>query len=404
MTSPGKPIPAIEFVESTASHGGDHAFLAQYVSQAPFARTPMGPILAFQHKHAEALINDEVSRQMELEIMMLRGISEGPIFTLFQNGMLTANGEVHRRRREPVARTFAFKLMDSMRPEIKALATKLVTQHKGRGPIDFLNEIAGQIPARMIARILGVPQADLPVFMSWIEDTARAIGMFPPELRPRIEASMAKFADYVTSLLEARRANPREDFLTDYVRATAEDGVLSEDEIRTQIMGLILAGSDTTRTSLCATLSQLLRHPDQWRAFCADPDGLKRQVVNEGLRFDPAVSGVPRILKQDIEIDGYQLPAGSIAVVCFLTALRDPDVYAQPNRFDITRTDHPRWHLVFGAGAHRCLGEALARAELEETLAAIAREAPNTTLVGAPPTIEGVAGIRRVDRMEAALA
>jgi cytochrome P450 len=256
----------------------------------------------------------------------------------------------------------------------------------------------------MIARILGVPQADLPRFMAWIDDTARAIGFFPPEMRDRIETSMVAFAAYVTELLEARRADPREDFLTDYVRATAEDGVLNEDEVRTQIMGLILAGSDTTRTSLAATLSQLLQHPEQWRAFCADPDGLKKRVVEEGLRFDPAVSGVPRILKQDMEVDGYMLQAGSLLVISFLTALRDPDVFANPDQFNIHRTDQPRWHLVFGAGPHRCLGEALARAELEETLAVIARDAPNTTLVGDPPRVEGLAGIRRIDRMETVLA
>jgi cytochrome P450 len=404
MSLAAESIPDLEFVDSTAPFGGDHAYLARYVAKAPFARSPMGPIIAFKHKYAEALINDEVSRQIELESLMLRGIASGPIFTLFQNGMLTANGDVHRRRRQPVARTFAFKLMEGMRPEIRALAEELVRERKGKGRIDFLAEIASQIPARMIARILGVPQEDLPRFLGWVYDTARAIGLFPDELRPRIEASMTAFAAYVTGLLEDRRAHPREDFLTDYVRAAAEEGVLSEDELRTQVMGLILAGSDTTRISLCATLSQLLQHPEQWRAFCADPEGLKKQVVNEGLRFDPAVSGVPRILKQDLELDGYRLPAGSIVVVSFLAALRDGDVYAHPDAFDISRTDHPRWHLVFGAGPHRCLGEALARAELEETLAVIAREAPGTTLIGEPPRIEGLAGIRRVDRMEVALA
>jgi cytochrome P450 len=398
-----KPIPEMEFVESTAPFGGDHAYLARFTQQGPFARSPMGPVIAFKHKYAEMLINDEASRQLELETLLMRGVTSGPIFDIFSNGMLTANGDVHRRRREPVARTFAFKLMEGMRPQIRTLAEELVAKHKGKGPFSFLDEIASQIPARMIARILGVPQEDLPRFLGWVYDTARAIGFYPEEMRPRIEASMVQFNAYVAELLAARRAHPQEDFLTDYVRATAEDGVLSEDEIRTQIMGLILAGSDTTRTSLCATLSQLLQHPEQWRAFCADPDGMKKQVVSEGLRFDPAVSGLPRILKNDMELDGHALPAGSIVVLSFLTALRDPEVYARPDEFDITRTDHPRWHLVFGAGPHRCLGEALARAELEETLAVIAREAPNTKLVGDPPRIEGLAGIRRVDRMDVAL-
>jgi cytochrome P450 len=187
------------------------------------------------------------------------------------------------------------------------------------------------------------------------------------------------------------------------VQQTARDGELNEDEIRTQIVGLILAGSDTTRGSLCMTLAHLLRHPEQWRAFCADPDGLKRGVVDEGLRYEPIVSGIPRIAVTDLEIDGYRVPAGTPVAVSLLSILRDPDVYADPDTFNIFRTDHPRWHPIFGAGAHRCVGEALARAEMEEVLATIARLAPNTELVGEFPRLEPGA-IRQVVGMQVAFA
>ena len=399
-TAQSKPIPEINIEEARDS---DHALLARYVAMAPVARSTTGPFFTFRAHDAEMLINDEVSRQLETEVLFIRGIMDGPIMTIFQNAMLTANGEVHKRRRAPVARTFAFKLMDGMRGQIRELAEELVAAHKGKGPVDFLGLIAQGIPARMIARILGVPQSDLPVFSGWVNDTARAFGPFPLELRPQIEKSMTEFAAYVTGLLNDRRATPREDFLTDYVRATAEDGVLNEDEIRSQIMGLILAGSETTRTSICATVALLLQHPDQWRALCADPDGLKKSACAEGLRYEPAVAGILRILKRDVDIDGHVMPEGAIVLTSFLTGMRDPEVYADPNAFDIRRTDHPRWPLGFGAGAHRCLGEALARAELEETIAVIARDAPNTTLVRAPKIV-GLGGIRRIDAMEVALS
>lgn len=398
--SASKTFPELDFNEP---HDSDHAFLARFAALAPFARSTTGPFFSFRHRNAEALFSDENSRQIETEMLLFRAITSGPIMTVFQNAMLTANGEAHVRRRTPVARTFAFKLMDGMRGEIRALAERLVVEYKGKGAFDFLDRIAQQIPARMIARILGVPQEDLPLFTDWVNASARAFGPFNPEDQPHIETSLAAFADYVTRLLNARRAEPKEDFLSDYVRVTAEDGVLNEDEIRTQIMGLILAGSETTRTSICATLSQLLQHPDQWRAFCADPDGLKKQVIAEGLRYDPAIGGVPRVLKRDVEIEGYHMPEGALVVISFLAGMRDPELHARPDEFDIHRTDHPRWPLGFGAGAHRCLGEALARAELEETLAVIARDAPNTTLVVAPK-ITGLGGIRRIDKMEVAFA
>jgi cytochrome P450 len=145
-------------------------------------------------------------------------------------------------------------------------------------------------------------------------------------------------------------------------------------------------------------LHQLLRHPEQWKALQAEPDRLKRAAVEEGLRFEPVVSGIPRVALRDIEIEGYLVPEGAAIAVALLSVLRDPEVYARPDAFDIHRTDHPRWNLAFGAGAHRCAGEALARVELEETLSAIARLAPNTKIVGDPPVLVPGA-IRSVERM-----
>jgi len=379
-----------------------HAYLKAMREQAPLARTPMGLVIALRHRHLE-LITSDATRQLETETKVMQGITEGPIWDIMTTGMLFANGETHRRRRAPVARTFAFKLMEAMRPKAAELAAELVRPRIGAGPIDFVNDIAAQIPARIIADILGIPRSDLPVFMRWIADTAESLGFIDLNRRAQIERSLVEFNGYVQSLLDDRRKAPRDDFLSEYVRTTAEEGELSEAETRTQVLGLILAGSDTTRGSLCLTLAHLLRHPDQWRAFCADPDGLKKGVVAEGLRYDPIVSGIPRVALRDLDIDGYRVPAGTPIAVSLLSALRDPEVYADPDRFDIRRQDHPRWHPIFGGGAHRCLGEALAKAEMEETLAAIARLAPNTTLLGDPPR-PAPGAIRQVSEMRVAFA
>lgn len=396
---PLSDAPAISF----DGEGQDpHDYLKSFRERAPLARTPLGIVLALRHRHLE-LVTSDATRQMETETKVMQGITSGPIWDLTTTGMLFANGEVHRRRRAPVSRTFAFKLMDAMRPKAAALAAELVGERRGKGPIDFVGEIAAQIPARIIADILGIPRSDLPVFMQWIADTAESLGFMDTGRRPQIEKSLVEFNAYVESLFAERRVRPREDFITAYLRTTTEDGELSEAEIRTQVLGLILAGSDTTRGSLCMILAHLLRHPEHWRAFCADPDGLKKGVVDEGLRFEPIVSGVPRVAVRDLEIDGYLVPAGTPIAVSFLSALRDPEVYADPDRFDIRRTDHPRWHPVFGGGAHRCVGEALARAELEETLATIARLAPNTELVGDFPKLAPGA-IRQVGKMRVAFA
>ncbi len=374
--------------------------MARMRDRAPFARTEIGITLALRNRHI-ALMTGDATRQIETETKMLQGITDGPIFEFTRLAMLFANGDVHRRRRTPVARTFAFKLMDAMRPKVREIAEGMIGEVLGAGPINFVDDFAALLPAQIIASILGIPQSDIPVFLTWIQDTAAALGFVPPEERARIEASMTDFMAYVTDLLDDRRKAPQEDFLTDYVRATEAAGNLDEGEIRTQILGLILAGSDTTRGSLCMTLSELLQHPEQWQNFVADPDGLKRGVVQEGLRYQPVVSAIPRVLLRDLEVDGYRLPEGSVVAVSLVSALRDPDVFADPEQFDIHRTDHQRWHFAFGAGAHRCVGEALARAEMEEALATIARLAPNSRLVGRPPQL-GFGAIRPVSAMTVA--
>ena len=400
---PARPLseaPEIDF-----EPGGDidpHEYLKAMRERTPIARTPMGIALALRHRHLE-LVTSDATRQLETETKVMQGITSGPIWDITTTGMLLANGDTHSRRRAPVAKTFAFKLMDAMRPKAAALAAELIEPRIGAGPIDFVNEIAAQIPARIIADILGIPRSDLPVFMRWIADTAASLGFIELERREQIEKSLVEFNAYVEDLLNDRRKTPREDFISNYVRTTASEGQLTDAEIRTQILGLILAGSDTTRGSLCLTLKHLLQHPEQWRAFCADPDGLKKGVVAEGLRYDPIISGIPRVALQDLEIDGYVVPAGVPIAVSLLSAMRDPEVYADPDRFDITRTDHPRWHPIFGGGAHRCLGEALAKAEMEETLATIARLAPNTQLIGVVPR-PAPGAIRQVGEMRVAFA
>jgi cytochrome P450 family 103 len=395
--------PLSEAPEAPFEEVGDpYAVLMDLRRQAPIARTPIGIVLALRHRHLE-LVTSDATRQLEMETKLMQGITSGPIWDLTGDAMLFANGDVHRRRRAPVSRTFAFKLMDAMRPRVTALARELIEERLNQGPIDFVGEIAAQIPARIIAEILGIPRSDLPIFMQWISDTAAAIGFIDLERRAQIEKSLVEFNAYAESLLNDRRKMPRGDFISNYVAETAQDPLLSEAEIRTQVLGLILAGSDTTRGSLCMTLATLLVHPDQWRAFCADPEAMKKGVVNEGLRFQPIVSGVPRVAVRDLDVDGYLVPAGTPIAVSLLSALRDPEVYADPERFDITRSDHPRWHPVFGGGAHRCVGEALAKAEMEETLATIARLAPNTTLIGDYPKLAPGA-IRQVGAMRVAFA
>ena len=394
-------LPVLDW-DMTDPFTSSYALFGKLREETPLVKVPMGMgsmVLALRAHMVDQIVSPDETRQLETEMKMMQGIFDGPIYDFIAQVMLFANGDVHQRRRQPVARTFAFKLMEAMRPKAAAVAAEIIAEHLGKGPFDYLKDFAAQIPARIIADILGIPREDLPVFLKWVSDTAEAIGFVDVSRRADIEKSLTEFNAYVDKLLADRRANPRGDFLSDYVAATAASGDMTEGEIRAQVVGLILAGSDTTRNSMCMTLSELLQHPEQWKALCADPDGLKKKASEEGLRYQPVVSGIPRVTTKDMEIEGYLIPAGAVIAVSILSVLRDPAVYADPESFNIHRTDQQRWHLAFGAGAHRCAGEALARVELEETLATIARLASNTRVVGAAPQLQPGA-IRTVDQMQ----
>lgn len=377
-----------------------YRFMRQLRESSPLAQGPFNQVVALRHRHFE-LITSPKTRQLETEFLLEQGINSGPIYEGQRNSLLFSNGDVHARRRAPLARTFAFKLMDGMRPRIAAVVGDIVRANLGKPSVDFVNEVAAIVPALIIAEVLGVPERELPTFLQFIPTVAESLGPIASERRAPIEEGVRGFQAYVQGLIDSRRQKPLDDFLSRLVAETDAALELSDLEVREQVTALILAGSDTTRGTLCMTLSTLLQHPAQWQAFCADPDALKRGVVQEGLRFEPVAGGIPRIAAEDLEIDGHHVSRGSILVFSVISALRDPETYADPETFNIHRTDHPKWHPIFGAGAHRCLGEALARAELEEALVAIARLAPNTRLVGAPPKLSDM-GLRQVDQMRVA--
>jgi len=378
----------------------DHAMLKHYRERYPVARSPLGFPMALHYRLLETMLDPQKTRQLELETMNLQGITEGPLRNLFENMLLFSNGETHTRRRTPVARTFAFKLMEGMRGEVRDISEAVIRTRLGGEPFDFVQDFAGEIPARIIARLLGIPETETSRFRDLVYSVVRGLGIHNPAIRPEVERDLQALSDFVEELFAQRRAAPRDDFLSAYLRQTESTGDLSPDEIRSQIIALIGGGADTTRIAICSLLSQLLQHRNQWRDLCDDPEGLKMAAVSEGLRFDPSAASFPRVALVDLDFDGISVPKGSFIVFSMLSAMRDPAIYDQPDEFNIHRTDHPRWHPVFGGGAHRCLGEALARVELEEMINAIVRLAPGTIMVGEPPRITGLAAVRFIDRME----
>lgn len=373
----------------------DHQYLQAAWKNGPLALDRYGFVTAFPARLMQEFMDDRWTRQIETEGMYASGVTSGPMYDFVGNVMLFSNGDVHRRRRGPLARTFARKLMADLRDDVAVRCERLVASLIGQGEVDFLASIAGPLPAEVIGAMLGVPDADMPDFARHVYSAIRGLSLVSPEVRAESDADMAYLLDRVGGLIETRRETPDGGIVSYYLdRVTG--GELSEMEILAQMVGLVVAGSDTTRGALTATVSHLLQNPAQWALLKEDPEKWVSGAVSEGLRFDPVIGSIGRITVERHEIEGVSIPPDTLISASMLTALRDPDIYADPDHFDISRDDHPRLHPVFGGGPHRCLGEALARIELEEALKAVARMAPEMALVGEPARLRGYGAVRKV--------
>ena len=355
--------------------------------------------LVIRAADVEPLAFDPRTRQMQTEYLTARGVVSGPLVDLWGNSMLFSNGNEHRRRRAPMSKAFAFKLIEQMRPRIRVAAERMLDEHMRAGEMDLLADFASLIPARVIAEILGIPADDVPHFTDLVYSVSRSLNpSYTNEELPDIVESTRQLMEYAGGLLGSRAHLLENELLSSYAQTVSETGNLSAAEILSQVVTLIIAGSDTTRGSIAVQVSLLMQHREQWEAVCADPT-LIPGAVSESLRYEPVVGSIPRFTLEEIEIGGHVVPRNSILGLSTLSAMRDPALYADPDRFNIRRSDTPRRHLIFGLGVHRCLGEVLARAELEESLAALASRLPQLQLAGKPPSLYGHSGIRRIDGM-----
>ena len=376
-----------------------HGVLRFHRARTPLVMLDAGVCYVLRHADIVKLVKDPRAIGTGTALPKLLGVTEGPLFEAFEHGMLTANGEVHRRRRSPFTPLLAARALAGLRPVIRRSAESLVDGWRRQGRVDFAGDFAARLPALVISGLLGLPRKEIPSTMRLAQEVTRFLNLaVPPGEIPIAEAATRQLQTYVEGLILERRRSPREDFLSGFIAAADEAKELSPMEMVIQLIQIIVAGTDTTRVASIMTTGVLLQHRDQWQEVCRDP-GLVPMAVEEGLRFEPSVATFSRLAAEDIELGGGAvIPGGSFISLSVMSAMRDERVYEDPDTFDIRRRDHPPRHPVFGGGVHRCIGEALARMELEEGLATLVERYPDLRLLEAP-VIEGHSGIRRADRM-----
>jgi cytochrome P450 len=257
---------------------------------------------------------------------------------------------------------------------MRATANEFIDRFADARRCEFVSTFAAPYPVRVIGALLGVPPGDFASFHAWSTDLSLAFGSRIAEERSRIEAALVSLSDYVDGLLAERRRAPKDDLISALIAVEEQGDRLSPDELRAMVTVLIFGGQDTTQCQLACSVATFLRHPDQWELLAKDPE-VAAPAAEEVLRYEPAGSGSPRVAIEAFRYRDLDVREGTVALPSAPSANRDPDVYPDPDRFDITRR-HAEPQLTFGGGVHYCLGASLARAELQEALPILARRLP----------------------------
>jgi cytochrome P450 family 103 len=344
----GAQLPVLGLQELEAD---PHGAFRRYRKDHAIVRHEIGGYFVLRFADVDRLSRDPRCHSGGTAFPKMIGLESGAMFDAFEYGMMTASGDVHRRRRAPFSRLFGARAIAEMRPHIRRTIESVIDEWHDHSEVEFVSAFASPIPARVIADLFGLPKEDIPDFTrdSYVATQIFDFGLSQRELADINEAA-GRLRDYVARLLDERRRNPQDDFLTAFLTAATEAGELSPDEMIYQIGQLVAASVDTTRNAIAIQTSLLLQHPEQWAAVCRDP-ALVPPAVNEAMRFEPSGSAVVRMTMEDIELDETIIPAGELITLSTMSAMRDERVYDHPDVFDIHRAGLPRLHPIFGFGA-----------------------------------------------------
>jgi cytochrome P450 len=360
------PVPAFDVADPAFSITSEAVHRAR--ERSWYATTQYG-IAVLRYEQMNKLLKSRQLRQGSIAWPAHNGVNEGPFARWWSSWLLNKEGEEHRRLRRLMTPAFSQQLIVDLVPRFQALAGELVDNFAEPDRCEFVSEFAEPYSARVIAIMLGLPEAEWKVIATESATLGLAMGVTLKQDLPKIEAALARLYTYCDGLIADRRVNPRDDFVTALVSASSpEEGRLSDDELRDGLVLLIFGGFDTTRNQLGLAMHTFLSHPDQWRLLAQRPE-LGAKAVEEVMRVNPTTRWVTREVIEDFEYEGVLLRAGTTVHLYSESAGTDPRVF-EPG-FDITAERKP--HFGFGGGVHYCLGHFVARADMSEALPLLAR-------------------------------
>jgi cytochrome P450 len=352
--------------------------------QAPVAIGPLGPEV-LSYDLARSVLRDSRFQIPPGIVLQAQGVTSGPLWDKVISSLLCLEGDSHHRLRSLCAKAFTPRTVARLHDTMADVITGLVDQIADAGCCDVVTDLARPYPVPIICALLGAPREDWQQFSSWADDIFAAFNFSADirELEPNVMRAWQQLDDYVDDMVAHRRHTLTDDLLSDLIRAEDDGDRLDATELRMLAGGLLLAGTDTTRNQVAASVQVLCEHPDQWELLKQHPE-LAMRAVEETMRHSPIACGTLRLVVDDVEIDGHIFPADTMVLVNTAAANRDPTVYDDPDRVDITREGAPAI-LTFGGGVHYCLGANLARREIAEALTVLTERLRNPRLAGPAP-------------------
>lgn len=310
--------------------------------------------------------------------------------------MMEYDGAEHARLRRLVGAGFSRKAIAAREEAVRRLAEEVVERAVAGKEVDFVETVARELPIRMLCRILGVPEADAGELVEWGDalisnaDPEYSLAVVdqvdtePFRLLPFRSPAARSVFEYAKRAREERLRRPTDDVLSGMLTAETGDRPLSELEFQNFFLLLIVAGNETTRHTLTLGLEALLRHPEALAELAAGREdrGFVASAVEEILRWTSVTMHFRRTVTRDLDLDGAAMRAGDRAVLFYIAANRDAEVFPAPDSFDLRREPNP--HLAFGAGRHFCLGAWLARLEVRVTLQELLRQVRAVEPLGPP--------------------
>lgn len=376
-----------------AMHSDPHPFYRELRERDPVHRSrPADGWVLTRYRDVEAVLGDRRFSSDERNLRrwprIRRRLARAGLHNPYDGdraSMLRVDAPDHSRLRSLVNKAFTPRAVERMRERVAARVDALLEPFAPGDRMELVGDLASPLPVTIIAEMLGVPAEDHARFRAWSDEVIRTLGEGTVDDRLRAQAAVDELRAYLVAVADARRREPRDDLLTGLVRAEAESETLSDEELATMVVLLLVAGNETTTKLLASGLLALLRHPEQLELLRKEPKRIPA-AVEELLRYDGPVQLTTRIVREEGTIDGHRVRPGQQLVLLLAAANRDPERFEDPDRLDVTR--EPGRHLAFGHGAHFCLGAQLARLETALALEALLPRFPGLRL-GDEPVVWG---------------